>query len=115
MFLLSRQESKQMRHATSSNDEEFFLLLIFFEVFHPLLLIGCLAEGLRFRFTFSICCRSKAFFSGVFIKMGHFRFLLFTLVFFCGGTFGSGLKIYQDSLVYSHKETLQVSTVFGWK
>ena len=80
----------------TSSDEEFSLLLMFFKGFCPFLLIDCLAVGLCFHFSFSICCRSKVFFSGVSVKMVHFHFLLFALVFFCGGTFGNGRKIPGD-------------------
>ena len=88
-----------MRHRASSSDEEFSLLLAFlFKVFRFFLLTGCLAVGFRFRFSFSICCSSNSFFSGLSVKMAHFHFLLFALVFFRGGAFGSGAKISGDIL-----------------
>ena len=87
-----------MRHLASSDEEFSSLLAFLFKVFRLFLLTGCLAVGFRFHFSLSICCCSNSFFSGLSVKMAHFRFLLFALVFFRSGVFGSGLKISGDIL-----------------
>ena len=107
-----------MRHVTSSDEEFSLLLMFFFKVFRPFLLIGCLAVGICFHFSFSICCRAKAFFLGCLLRWRIFVSycsLLFSFVVALSEMVLKSLVIYQDSLVYSHKETSQVSTAFGWK
>ena len=73
------------------------------------------AYAFTFPFLFAVALKHL---SGVSVKMAHFVSccsLLFSFVVVLSEMVLKSLVIYQDSLVYSHEETLQVSTAFGWK